>query len=405
MSSSLVGPAIDVGADREGDDVDDRDDRVGREADQQPIHDSPHRAGGHHNRRMTDVLDPDRLAPHDSAKLLRAAPGGDAARAAVRPRLRGRGRAGVAEPASPDQRRPRRPGRPVVPDGVLRDLVGVDELHLVRLGLRHRRLALPGDDDHPDGRRARARGRRPRGHGRLRLPHRSPGATSSCGSRWSGSGCGRRHPTPNRGRPRCGSPSESASSRCCGWHACTCSTSRGSSGRFFVLVAAELAVPVWAESHRRTSWHPHHIAERFGLFTLLLLGESLLASANAMIDALGEGEHIPELLALAACGLVVTAGIWWLYFAREQHGRLGSLRVRLHVRLSALRDLRGRGCRLGRRRGRDRRDHRAHRDLARGRRARAHAPDRAVRAERVGDPAAADAVAAGVGRRRAAARS
>ena len=71
---------------------------------------------------------------------------------------------------------------------------------------------------------------------------------------------------------------------------------------FFVLVAAELAVPVWAESHRRTSWHPHHIAERFGLFTLLLLGESLLASANAMIDALGEGEHIPELLALAACG-------------------------------------------------------------------------------------------------------
>ena len=95
---------------------------------------------------------------------------------------------------------------------------------------------------------------------------------------------------------------------------------------FFVLVAAELAVPVWAESHQRTSWHPHHIAERFGLFTLLLLGESLLASANAMIDALGEGEHIPELLTLAACGLVVTAGIWWLYFAREQHGRLNSLR-------------------------------------------------------------------------------
>ena len=95
---------------------------------------------------------------------------------------------------------------------------------------------------------------------------------------------------------------------------------------FFALVAAELAVPVWAESHQRTSWHPHHIAERFGLFTLLLLGESLLASANAMIDALGEGEHIPELLTLAACGLVVTAGIWWLYFAREQHGRLNSLR-------------------------------------------------------------------------------
>jgi low temperature requirement protein LtrA len=95
---------------------------------------------------------------------------------------------------------------------------------------------------------------------------------------------------------------------------------------FFVLVAAELAVPVWAESHRRTSWHPHHIAERFGLFTLLLLGESLLASANAMFDALAEGEHIPELLTLAASGIVVAAGMWWLYFAREQHGRLTTLR-------------------------------------------------------------------------------
>ena len=95
---------------------------------------------------------------------------------------------------------------------------------------------------------------------------------------------------------------------------------------FFVLVAAELAVPVWAESHRRTSWHPHHIAERFGLFTLLLLGESLLASANAMFDALAEGEHIPELLTLAGSGIVVAAAMWWLYFAREQHGRLNSLR-------------------------------------------------------------------------------
>ncbi|MCR2809050.1 MULTISPECIES: low temperature requirement protein A [unclassified Microbacterium] len=96
---------------------------------------------------------------------------------------------------------------------------------------------------------------------------------------------------------------------------------------FFVLVAAEFLVPVWAESHRRTSWHPVHIAERFGLFTLLLLGESLLASANAMIDALAGGERIPQLLALAASGVVVTAGMWWLYFAREQHGRLRSLRA------------------------------------------------------------------------------
>ena len=94
---------------------------------------------------------------------------------------------------------------------------------------------------------------------------------------------------------------------------------------FFVLVALELLVPVWGETAGRTRWHPHHIAERFGLFTLLLLGESLLASANAIIDALAVGEHTAELIALAISGIVVTAGIWWVYFAREQHARLGSL--------------------------------------------------------------------------------
>ncbi len=95
---------------------------------------------------------------------------------------------------------------------------------------------------------------------------------------------------------------------------------------FFALVVLELLVPVWGEAAGRTPWHPHHIAERYGLFTLLLLGESLLASANAIFDALGEGEHMPELITLAISGIVVTAGIWWVYFSREQHGRLGGLR-------------------------------------------------------------------------------
>jgi low temperature requirement protein LtrA len=96
---------------------------------------------------------------------------------------------------------------------------------------------------------------------------------------------------------------------------------------FFVLVALDVTVPLWGEAAGRTHWHAHHIAERFGLFTLLLLGESLLASANAIIDALAEGEHLPELVSLSVSGIVVTAGTWWVYFAREQHGRLQSLRA------------------------------------------------------------------------------
>ena len=40
---------------------------------------------------------------------------------------------------------------------------------------------------------------------------------------------------------------------------------------------AELAVPVLAErAGPMTSWHPEHIAERYGLFTLIVLGEAIL---------------------------------------------------------------------------------------------------------------------------------
>ena len=95
---------------------------------------------------------------------------------------------------------------------------------------------------------------------------------------------------------------------------------------FFVLMGLELLVPVIGESRGRTSWHPHHISERYGLFTLLLLGESLLASATAIFDALGEGEHVQDLFWLAASGLIITAGMWWIYFARESADRLGDFR-------------------------------------------------------------------------------
>ncbi|MFT4280827.1 low temperature requirement protein A [Microbacterium sp.] len=98
---------------------------------------------------------------------------------------------------------------------------------------------------------------------------------------------------------------------------------------FFVLVAAEIAVPVWAESHTSTPWNPHHITERYGLFTLILLGESILASANAVVEALKAGEAVSELLTISAAGLVIAAGMWWIYFSREHHHHITSLRSSL----------------------------------------------------------------------------
>ena len=86
---------------------------------------------------------------------------------------------------------------------------------------------------------------------------------------------------------------------------------------FFVLVAADLAVPLWAErGGPSTSWHPEHIAERYGLFTIIVLGESILAATNTIKDGLTEGGEAPELAAVAAGGLLLVFGLWWVYFCR-----------------------------------------------------------------------------------------
>lgn len=98
---------------------------------------------------------------------------------------------------------------------------------------------------------------------------------------------------------------------------------------FVLLVAAELATPVLAERHRATPWHAHHITERYGAFTLIVLGESLLASTNALVHALEGGEHVPELISVGTLVLVVTAGLWWIYFWPPHHDAIGGVRETL----------------------------------------------------------------------------
>jgi len=97
---------------------------------------------------------------------------------------------------------------------------------------------------------------------------------------------------------------------------------------FIVLAILELSVPLWAERPRATHWHPHHIAERYGLFTIILLGEAVLASSNAVRRAVEETEVSAELIAVAACGLVILFALWWLYFLRPAGPRLEERRDR-----------------------------------------------------------------------------
>lgn len=83
---------------------------------------------------------------------------------------------------------------------------------------------------------------------------------------------------------------------------------------FLGLVALELLVPVWAERSGGTSWHPHHIAERYSLFTIILLGESVFAGTTAVV-AVVEDSAGPALIAVSIASLVIVAALWWLYFA------------------------------------------------------------------------------------------
>lgn len=92
---------------------------------------------------------------------------------------------------------------------------------------------------------------------------------------------------------------------------------------FLVLVAAELAVPMWAERNSPTPWHPHHIAERYGLFTLIVLGETVAAATAAVQRALGQSSST-DLLPIAAGGLLIVFSAYWIYFVVPIHEHLRS---------------------------------------------------------------------------------
>ena len=84
---------------------------------------------------------------------------------------------------------------------------------------------------------------------------------------------------------------------------------------FVVLVAAELAVPAWAEfAGRSTPWHPDHITERYGLFTIIVLGEVVAATMTAVQQAMAAGGVSGGLLLAAVAGLVLVFALWWSYF-------------------------------------------------------------------------------------------
>jgi low temperature requirement protein LtrA len=83
---------------------------------------------------------------------------------------------------------------------------------------------------------------------------------------------------------------------------------------------------LYAEKDFVTSWHPHHVSERFGLFTIIVLGETIAASTVAVKSAVDEHDALRELLPIAAGGLLIVFAAWWIYFVVPIHGHLRSNR-------------------------------------------------------------------------------
>ena len=89
---------------------------------------------------------------------------------------------------------------------------------------------------------------------------------------------------------------------------------------FFVFVlllfCLEFIGPVLAE--RKTSgtpWHPHHVAERYGLLAIIALGEGVFGTVAAVgVLVEHQGGWSPEAVLLVFAGLGLTFGLWWIYF-------------------------------------------------------------------------------------------
>ncbi|WP_370367765.1 low temperature requirement protein A [Catenulispora sp. GP43] len=84
---------------------------------------------------------------------------------------------------------------------------------------------------------------------------------------------------------------------------------------FAVGVIVELSVPAWAQ-HAEAAPLPHseHVEERYGLFTIIILGEIVLVASTAFNTALTDHKHLATLMIGAISAGILAFSLWWLYF-------------------------------------------------------------------------------------------
>lgn len=96
---------------------------------------------------------------------------------------------------------------------------------------------------------------------------------------------------------------------------------------FVLALATDLATPVLAV--RRAPgrvFHPGHVAERYGLFTLIVLGETVLAVTVALQEAIEGDVGAGTAVVIVVAALLIVFASWWTYF--DTLGRDGLTRNR-----------------------------------------------------------------------------
>lgn len=87
---------------------------------------------------------------------------------------------------------------------------------------------------------------------------------------------------------------------------------------FVLLSAMELMLPVLAQGNAAaTPWHPHHVAERYGLFAIITLGEGVVgtvASSGGLLGGVNGTSWTGTAVAVVVAGVGLTFGMWWVYF-------------------------------------------------------------------------------------------
>ena len=82
-------------------------------------------------------------------------------------------------------------------------------------------------------------------------------------------------------------------------------------GLWGTALAIDLLFPLTAgRRHAEVPPHPEHLPERFGLFTILVLGETILA----VVRGLGEVNWHFATGAAGMFGLLIAVGLWWVHF-------------------------------------------------------------------------------------------